>query len=179
LGARVTEAPTLAPFGGARFRRATPDELPQILALLTEGAARNRSAGSEHGWPVPFPAELVTPSLTQGCVYFIQDTERTVLGTLTLLWEDPRVWGPRPPDAGYVHRLAIRPQFSGRDLGRHALDWAAAEVKARHRSFLRLDTASSNPRLRQYYESLGFGVVGEASHDPLRFSVTLFERAVR
>ncbi|MCI4336132.1 MAG: GNAT family N-acetyltransferase [Thermoplasmata archaeon] len=174
----MPEAPALAKSVSPRFRAATVEESSVVLALLSEAAGRMVAAGNEHGWPRPFPARMILEPLRRGDVYLVEQADSIVLGTLTLSWEDLPFWGPRPPDAGYVHRLAIRPRFAGRGWGRAALEWAAGQVAARERAFLRLDCASSNARLRAYYQGLGFRAVGEVAHHPLRFPVTLFERKV-
>jgi GNAT superfamily N-acetyltransferase len=101
---------------------------------------------------------------------------------VTLQWSDPPFWGDRH-DAGFVHRLAVRRSHTG--SGRALLDWAEGQVAARGRSFVCLDTLSSNTRLRRYYEDMGFRAVGEitgpADHptDPAlgQWRATLYEKA--
>ena len=46
-------------------------------------------------------------------------------------------------------------------LGRAMLEWAEAATRAKGRPFVRLDTAFGNPRIRAYYEELGFEYRGE------------------
>jgi ribosomal protein S18 acetylase RimI-like enzyme len=88
------------------------------------------------------------------------------VATLTLQWSDERFWGEREPDAGYVHRLAVRRSHAGQGLGYRLLDWSDEQVCARGRGVLRLDVVSDNAPLRGYYEKVGFAhqrdVEGEA-----------------
>jgi hypothetical protein len=66
------------------------------------------------------------------------------------------------------------------------LDWAEQQAVQQGRSFLCLDTLSSNTRLRRYYEELGFRAAGEisgpADHptDPAlgRWRAVLYEKAI-
>ena len=85
------------------------------------------------------------------------------VGTITLQWVDEPMWGARPPDAGYVHRLAIRRSVAG--LGAELLASADAHVAAHGRAFLRLDCWSGNAALRRYYEHAGFTHRGERSEE--------------
>ena len=90
-----------------------------------------------------------------GEVYVAKDVKETV-GTITLQWSDKKFWGDVPPDAGYIHKLAIKRAHAGQRLGLRLLSWA--EVKAREdgKSYLRLDCLASNKVIREYYEKAGF-----------------------
>jgi ribosomal protein S18 acetylase RimI-like enzyme len=69
--------------------------------------------------------------------------------------------GEQPPVAGYLHRLAVRPAWAGRDFGRELLTWADREIAARGRTLLRLACMTDNPALRQCYERAGFRHCGD------------------
>ena len=49
------------------------------------------------------------------------------VGTLTIQWSDPEVWGERGTDglAGYIHRMAIVRSAGGGRIGERMLEWAA------------------------------------------------------
>lgn len=161
-----------------RVRVAGPDDRALVLEILDQAARRMAGYGNVHGWPVPFPPGMIDAPLSDGCVHLVARADGTNVATVTLLWEDPRVWGPQPPVAGYVHRLAVRPAHAGAGYGAAILEWADAEIRRRGRTLLRLDTATTNTGLVAYYRALEFAVVGEADQEPLRFPVTLFERPV-
>ena len=93
------------------------------------------------------------------------------------LWSDPAFWGERPPDAGYVHAIAVRRAYAGRELGKRLLDWAEGRATESGREYLRLDCMTDNENLRAYYERLGFEPRGETRIDD--FTATLFERRCR
>ena len=70
--------------------------------------------------------------------------------------EDRLFWPQDPPlEAFYVHRLAVARKFAGRGYAHAMLDWAANEVRARGRAFLRLD-CEPRPKLLALYRSAGF-----------------------
>jgi protein-tyrosine phosphatase len=162
--------PTLA------VRVARPDEEDRVLTLLTAAARRTVERGVPNPWPVPFPAERVRPHLERGDVYLAGEPGREPIATVTLLWEDPEFWGDRPPDAGYVHRLAVDPTRSGEGWGRRIVEWAVARVRARGRAWVRLDCVAANAGIRRYYRELGFAEVGEVAVRDFR--CTLMERRV-
>jgi len=146
-----------------RIRPAAPEELPEVLRLLTEAARWWHTVDPEPGsaWPVPFPEDRVRPNLERGEVFLaFAAAGGPAVGTYTLQWSDPEFWGERPPDAGYVHRVAVDRSASGRGIGRALLEDAAERVRGAGRSWLRLDTAASSRPLHRYYTSLGFGEAG-------------------
>ena len=138
-----------------RFRIARAGDDPRIIDLLSEAAAWAKARGVERWWPVPFPEEWVAPAVARGDVYLVSIGPETI-GTLALTREDPRMWGDVPPDAGYVHRLAVRRALAHRGIGARALDWATSEVRGWGRTKLRLDCLATNASLLQYYLSQGF-----------------------
>ncbi|MGX9888482.1 GNAT family N-acetyltransferase [Streptomyces sp. NPDC002276] len=85
----------------------------------------------------------------------------TLAGACELWWNDPAAWGPRPPDAGYVHRLMTTPHTAPPGTGRRLLARAESRITATGRPYARLDCLAANTRLRAYYESAGYAVVGE------------------
>jgi len=101
-------------------------------------------------------------------------------GAWELWWTDPAAWGPRPPDAGYIHRLMTTPHTAPPGTGRRMLAEAESRIAASGRPYARLDCLASNPRLRGYYEAAGYEVVGEqsAKEDGMGspYAVTLLEK---
>jgi len=150
--------------------QARPEELGEVLAVLSESARWLRSRGIEQ-WPDPFPPDQVEPSIARGETYLVR-VGGEVAGTITLRWADPAFWGEQPPVAGYVHAIAVRREFAG--LGPKLLDWAAARVREAGRELLRLDCLSGNAALRSYYERNGF--VHCRDTDVADFWTSLYER---
>jgi ribosomal protein S18 acetylase RimI-like enzyme len=156
-------------------RRAGPEDVEEIVAILSECARWLLARGIEQ-WPDPFPRERVAALTARGELYLAR-LGREPVATVALLWSDPTFWGERPPDAGYVHALAVRRAQAGRGLGARLLEWAEREVAAAGREFLRLDCRTENAVLRRYYEALGFERRGEVAVDD--FVSTLYERRCR
>jgi ribosomal protein S18 acetylase RimI-like enzyme len=156
-------------------RRAEADDLDEVVSILSEAARWLLDRGIRQ-WPDPFPRDRAAALLDRGNFYLVR-VDGEPAATFALLWSDPAFWGERPPDAGYVHAVAVRRAYAGRGLGEQLLDWAEAQAAVAGREYLRLDCMSDNATLRAYYERLGFEPRGEAVFDD--FTATLFERRCR
>jgi len=140
------------------IRRAAHAELNVVVAILTDSAIW-QAAEREAVWPIPFPIATVEASMVREETHVLCH-EDEVVGTVALCWDD-LVWEAQPPDAGYVHRLAVARHASGNGLGATMLTWADQQVAEAGRTWLRLDCPASNRGLRSYYEHLGFQFVRE------------------
>jgi len=127
-------------------------DVETVRTLLGEVSAWLLGKGLRQ-WPERFDDEWFVPALEAGHTWLAHRTGALV-ATITLQWDDELVWGPRPPDAGYVHRLAVRRDAAG--SGAELLEWARGATLAMGREYLRLDCWSQNARLRTYYEAHGF-----------------------
>jgi GNAT superfamily N-acetyltransferase len=161
-------------------RRAGPDELPVVVEIL-EGSTAWLGARGVGGWyPGQFREEVagegrLVQAHREGDVYLAWEGGR-VVGTITLQWSDPLFWPGTPPDAGYVHRLAVAGDAHGRGVGRALLAWAARQALDRGKRYLRLDTVAENPAIRRYYEQAGFEARGDLVVGP--WSVALYEKRI-
>jgi GNAT superfamily N-acetyltransferase len=122
--------------------------------LLDEATVWVGERGYEQ-WPLPFPQEEIEAAIGRGEVY-VAVLAGDVVATVTLLWDDALHWGERPPDAAYVHKLAVSRAHAGRWIGHAIVGWADAAAADNGRSYLRLDCHRTNPGIRRYYEELGF-----------------------
>jgi predicted N-acetyltransferase YhbS len=155
------------------IRLATNDDVPLIADMLDEATAYVRTKGSDQ-WRVPFPQDELRERVARSELY-LAEVDGMPAGTFTLLAEDPFFWGEQPPDALYLHKLAVRRAFAGRELGRRIVEWIVAEATARGRGFVRLDCQRDLAGIRAYYERLGFELRGEKTRGPNR-AWALYER---
>jgi ribosomal protein S18 acetylase RimI-like enzyme len=156
-------------------RPAGPEDVEEIVDILSE-AARWLLARGIRQWPDPFPGDRIAAFAERGVFQLVSLGGETV-ATLALLWSDPAFWGVRPPDAGYVHALAVRRAHAGQGLGGRLLDWADEQVAAAGREYLRLDCRADNAQLCRYYERHCFEPRGEVVVDD--FTSALYERRCR
>jgi ribosomal protein S18 acetylase RimI-like enzyme len=158
-----------------KVRLATPVDVALVADMLDEATAFVATFGFDQ-WPLPFPRDELLQRVRQRELYVVE-VEREPAATFTLLWDDPFFWGERPPDAVYLHKLAVRRAFAGRRLGEQIVEWVDATAAAAGRSFVRLDTQRDDPGIRRYYERLGFELRGDRANG--RFAWALYERRVQ
>jgi ribosomal protein S18 acetylase RimI-like enzyme len=164
------------------IRRATASDVPAVVEVLAGASAWLASRGVDQ-WPERFSDSFISATAERGELYVAVE-EPEVVGTITLQWSDPMFWAERC-DAGFFHRLAIRRSHTG--LGRTLIDWADNQSEQRGRPYLCMDVVTSNRRLRDYYEALGFQEVDqiegprEHPHSSAlgRWQATLYQRPVR
>ncbi|WP_050515020.1 GNAT family N-acetyltransferase [Streptomyces rimosus] len=150
------------------------------LVALYDGAARwMQGRGVDQWTPGERDAAHFRLHIKQDEVWFAE-LHGEIVGAWELWWEDLPAWGPQPPVAGYLHRLMVDRDRAPAGTGRAMLARAEQRIAAAGRPLSRLDCKSSNPRLRPYYESAGYRVVGEqpskVGSDGSRYTVTLLEK---
>ena len=156
-------------------RRAHPEDAVTVAALLDEASTWVDDLGFSQ-WPLPFPRDQIAAAIDHGEVYVVEAEDGEAVATVTMLPDDP-YWGDRPPDAFYVHKLAVRRDRAGRGIGAAIVEWANAEAAEAGREFLRLDCLCDNPGIRNYYEDLGFQHRDDIVAGGRKLS--LYERPVR
>ncbi|MFC9278332.1 GNAT family N-acetyltransferase [Streptomyces collinus] len=154
------------------------------LVRLRDGAARWMLGRGVIGqWrPGELGEEHFRRVMAHGEVW-LAESGGCVVGAWELWWEDEDAWGPRPPVAGYVHRLMVDRGVAAPGTGRLLLRAAEDRVAAVGRSYARLDCLAGNARLNAYYMKAGYRVVGRKEGKPqpggAPKSFTLLEKALR
>ena len=157
-------------------RRAHREDADIVAALLDEATVWVGDLGYSQ-WPFPFPRDQLVAAIDRGEVFVVEAEDGEPVATVAILLDDPMYWGKRPPDALYVHKLAVRRDRAGRGIGAAIVEWANAEAAEAGREFLRLDCLGDNPAIRTYYEDLGFQHRSDIVADGRKLS--LYERLVR
>ena len=157
-------------------RRAQQEDALTVAGLLDEATVWVNDLGFSQ-WPLPFPRDQLAAAIDRGEVYVVESEDGEGVATVSMLPDDPEYWGDQPPDAFYVHKLAVRRDQAGRGIGAAIVEWANAEAAEAGREFLRLDCLADNPGIRDYYEDLGFEHRGDLVLDGRKMS--LYERPVR
>ena len=158
------------------IKRARHEDADAVAELLDEATVWVGELGFEQ-WPLPFPRDELAEAIDRGEVYVVEGEDDEPVATLVLLQDDPQYWGDRPQDAFYLHKFAVRRDRAGRGIGAAVVEWANAEAAEAGREFLRLDCLCENPRIRDYYEDLGFEHRGDLVLNGRNMS--LYERPVR
>jgi len=161
--------------GLVQVRRATPQNVDEVISIICEVATWLHSRGIDQWWPTE-RFERTKPWIHRAIrgELFLAYLAGDPIATLTIQWEDASTWGNRPPDAGYIHRLAVRRALAGNDVGRALLKWAEGVIKADGKSFARLDCWGKNEKLCAYYQSAGYTLVQETK--VYGYDTALFEK---
>jgi ribosomal protein S18 acetylase RimI-like enzyme len=159
--------------------QATEKDIPVLAAILTE-ANQYKLDREDRAWGTePFSEEEVKHYMANSTTYVVYLGAEPV-GTFALRWDDERIWGEQPSDAGYLHRLAIKQVAHGQNLGEQIIAMAEQEVSKNNRQYLRLDCAEENKKLCAYYEKRGFIKVGrkEVISQGIKYIAALYEKRI-
>jgi GNAT superfamily N-acetyltransferase len=155
------------------------DSDTNALLSLRDAAARSLLARGIDQWQ---PGEIPY-SWERGDEYFVfvlwHREDR--VGTVTILWDDPVIWGEQPAPAGYIHNLIVARPFGGQGLGVRLLHWAENYVTRSGRNLARLDCGTQSRKLRDLYESVGYRWVRDQQYawlDPDQ-ALALYEKDLR
>ncbi|MEV0278650.1 GNAT family N-acetyltransferase [Streptomyces sp. NPDC050610] len=173
------------PVSGDRlaFRRADRDDLAELVRLRDDAAQWQIAHGIDQWKPGQLGEDHFRACLEAGEVWLAAlGPDGPIAGAWELWWDDVAAWGPQPPTAGYVHRLMTDRRTAPPGTGRRLLDEAERRIAASGRSLCRLDCLADNARLRAYYETAGYSVVGAqpAKDGGLgsAYAVTLLEKVL-
>jgi ribosomal protein S18 acetylase RimI-like enzyme len=133
--------------------------------------------GIEQWIPGELPVARFERLIADGSVWLMRRDDQ-VVGMVTVMWEDPVIWGQREGHAGYIHTLVINRTFGGKRLGRDLLAWSEAQIMASGRALARLDCVRTNRTLRRYYEDRGYGHIGHKDFPDIEWAneVALYEK---
>ncbi len=166
---------------GAWIHRAGEKDLDVAAEILEDAAAWVASLGMPAWEAGSFRAPQGTgrarlvDAMRTGDLYVARIEDRAV-ATVSLFEVDERFWPGWPPDALYLHKLAVRRRDAGLGVGEAILRWAAAQTEARGRRFLRLDCPRADPGIRAYYERAGYVHRGDVTVGSCE--AALYERPV-
>lgn len=98
---------------------------------------------------------LVDAYTQDNCYVMYADGEPAA--AFILQWADPLYYADVPPDtAGFIHKVAIRRQFSGQNLFEPMLAFCQQRCLARNIHEIQLETDATRPPLMRFYERYGF-----------------------
>lgn len=149
------------------------------LLALREDAARWMQISCIRQWaPGEIPLEDIADQAARG-EWLVLRRDDLITAAVRVLKADEATWGPRPPEALYVHGLVVHRRFVGKALGRDLLESVERRASNARREYVRLDCVESNLALRRYYRAAGYREVGRWDFSSPWLPVTLFEKHLR
>ena len=138
------------------IRQATPQDIDAVAEILGEAAGWLE----ERGMPMWRQDELLPSHIVADVdsgQFFMAECDGVLAGTIRFQLADKLFWPDVPQDdSAFIHRLAVRRRFAGREISSALLLWAIARTYTLGRRYLRLDCEASRARLRAVYERIGF-----------------------
>ena len=153
---------------------ARPSDLASVLGVLDDATRWLLEKEITTVWvPGEFSRETFLEQISKGEVY-LGLVGSVPVGTFILQWSDPFFWGDQPPVAGYVHKFAVRPEYSGQGIGLAMLRWAENSTRQAGKSLLRLNCMADDRKIRDYYERAGFTHKGDVAKP--KATASLYEK---
>ena len=137
-------------------KQATLADLLTVSSILKEAACWLQATGRAMWRDDELDPERIHEDVVAG-LFNLGHYDGVPAGTIKFQLEDARFWPDLPGnDAAYVHRIAVRRQFSGKGVSTGMLGWAVSHAANLGRSYLRLDCEADRHELRAIYERFGF-----------------------
>lgn len=138
------------------IRHAQPADTEAVCAVLQEAASWLIERGEALWKTDEINSDGLAAAVADGLFYVAEHNDE-VAGVMKFQLEDPLFWPDLPSgESAFVHRLAVRRRFAGGMVSTALLDFALERARSLGRSYLRLDTDASRPKLRAIYERFGF-----------------------
>ncbi|MFD8937913.1 GNAT family N-acetyltransferase, partial [Streptomyces sp. NPDC059578] len=159
------------------IRQAVQADLQTVVDLWEHAASWLSERGIDQ-WQYPPREDRIKANIAAGECWIVEADEAPVATITVDEHADSDFWTPDEAShpALYVHRMVVRRDASGMDLGSAMLDWAGGEAIRQGKQLLRLDAWRTNTELQRYYSDRGFAHVRTVD-DVDRSSGALFERA--
>ena len=149
------------------FSPIPPTDLDQVINMFQAAAKKISRLQIDHWqyWndPPSDKIQWVKEGLANREYVYVRNKESDTVGMLRILDQDLMYWGEQDEKAKYVHSLVVKEDYNGQGLGQQILEQVADLARQDHCRYLRLDADSKNPKLCQYYESMGFKRVGSTT----------------
>ena len=141
------------------------EDLNRVMALLNEASHWLISRGiTQWRWILTDAGRAVIATRFETDEMYLVYQGDDPVATFSLRWQESTMWGGAGNDgqAGYLYGFAVARKLAGQGVGLELIAWAAGQVAARGKRFLRLDTDAGNAGICDYYQRAGFHACGEA-----------------
>ena len=125
------------------IRQATAHDIDAMVEILSEAARWLE----ERGMPMWRQDELLPSHIVADVdsgQFFLAECDGVPAGTIRFQLADKLFWPDVPQDdSAFIHSLAVRRRFAGREISSALLLWAIARTYTLGRRYLRLDCEAS------------------------------------
>jgi len=138
----------------------------QELLQVTKTCAQAMIANGIYQWNENYPSyEAFEKDIELGQLWVLK-LDDVIIGAVVvseIMDEEYKVidWLTPNTKNGYIHRLAIHPDFQGKGFAQKLMDFAETYAKENNFVSLRLDTFSVNKRNNKFYKKRGYQKLGD------------------
>ena len=148
------------------IRRATFDDIPQIMNLVTDVVPVMIAAGNFQ-WGNDYPNARVFTEDVQLNQLWVAEIEGSIAGVSAITTDQDDEYADAGLDitetAIVTHRLAVNIHYQGRGVAAALLQQAETEALDRGIKTLRIDTNMANQATQKLFPKLGYTLAGEIS----------------
>ena len=157
------------------FRKATYDDLPQILKLY-KAVVENMISSGIYQWSDEYPNKAVLSEDIEKGELIIGLSDNSIISAFVMNefadedyyradWQYPHLsWC-------VIHRLCVSPAIHRQGVATSVMEYAQNLAAEQGYEAIHLDTFSGNPKALNLYHKLGFTDVGEAYWERGRFII--------
>lgn len=148
------------------FRKAIPNDIPQIWDILCHAIIRRKADGSKQ-WQDGYP----NPEVVRNDIYhetgYVLTAGDTIIGYCALLINQEPAYAKidgkwlTNSDFIVVHRIAISDQYLGQGFAQKIFKYIEAFAQSNHIYSIKADTNYDNPAILKIFEKLGYIYCGE------------------
>lgn len=148
-----------------RIERTVIADIPMVEKIYSEARAYQFQQ-SGYGWPV-FSKSFIENEITEKRHFKVLGKDDEMAGVFSIVKAEPIIWNDKDgKEAIYLHRMAIRNSYRGKNIAKKVVDWAMVEAWKNKKKFIRIDTWANNEALTDYYRKLGFEWIGKKQLPP-------------
>jgi|LSQX01.2.fsa_nt_gb ribosomal protein S18 acetylase RimI-like enzyme len=148
-----------------RIERTVIADIPEVEKIYSEARAYQFQQ-SGYAWPV-FSKSFIEKEIIDKRHFKVLDKDDEMAGVFSIVKAEPIIWNDKDgKEAIYLHRMAIRNRYRGKNIAKKVVDWAMIEAWKNKKKFIRIDTWANNEALTGYYQKLGFERVGKRQLPP-------------
>ncbi len=152
-----------------KIRLAEKEDLKPIVELLNN-VTLNLLRKNINQWTLPWDSYVIGGDIENGNVYIMTSNEY-IIGTFSLRNMSSNLSiNISESNNLYLYRIAILPEYQGKDAGCELIDYAV-QISRNLGKSLYLDCWAGNEKLKTFYSKAGFNYCGDFPEEDYQISV--------
>ena len=153
---------------GYEIKLAREDNNELITDLLNKVTLQLHSKGIMQ-WNYPWNIKEIESEINNSHIYVVK-TNNLIIGTFSLKNPDMKWLSDAKPNSLYLYRIAILPEYQGKNIGLMIL-YYVFEISKNINKTIYLDCWAGNEKLKSFYSNAGFKYHGDLSEEDYKISV--------